>query len=660
MKFLKYTLITFIVVIPCIITILIYNDKITQNSPVYYKQGVEFYDNGDYSNAYYNFGKIKKFSPLHSIALYKQAKSAQKVGDYSMAALKYRLFLEKNENSIFAQTARFNLAKCYFYLKKYPEAKAMFIESKNKNKEHDNGEDYYLGLIEKSNNKNQAAQYFVNYLSSTKIEDKINEAAATEELSSIGRELTLEEKELIGKIHYKNKKYAKAIEYLSTLPMDCCWDYLVLANHNAGNKVIAKKLIENGIIKYTNKIEKENLYKIYDIYATYLQGKKLKNWTTIHDIVVKNNLNGEDYVLYKIAEISPQIKAQEIYKQIIEKFPKSDFAPESIWNVFWTNYKNKNYQEAEKLAYKHLKTYRKVNSTTRIAFWLAKTEFKLNKISEGNNILSRLVTKFPDDYYGLRAESILNKKNNFWQTETNKKLPLPNEEMNFPITLSHLDIKDLKLINTLFEMGDYSIWLDANFDNKIVESWFELRKDKKARSAVLAREAIKEMDLKPSFLSAAYKLAYPRHWTEEINIAGEKLGLDPYFVIALIKEESHFDENAKSKTNATGLMQLMPNTANYMISKLSLDFPALATLDNPRTNIYLGCNYLRYLKDRFDNNDLFVTAAYNGGEGSVSKWIKQYGTEDYDEFIENIPFDETRHYVKKVFRSYHLYKKIYE
>ena len=61
MKFLKYTLITFIVVIPCIITILIYNDKITQNSPVYYKQGVEFYNNGDYSNAYYNFGKIKKW-----------------------------------------------------------------------------------------------------------------------------------------------------------------------------------------------------------------------------------------------------------------------------------------------------------------------------------------------------------------------------------------------------------------------------------------------------------------------------------------------------------------------------------------------------------------------------------------------------------------------
>ena len=123
MKFLKYTIITLIVIIPCIITILIYNDKITQDSPVYYKQGVEFYNNGDYQNAYYNFGKIKRISPLYSIAIYKQAKSAQKVGDYSMAALKYKMFLDKNPNSIFSKTARYNLAKCYFYLKKHPEAK---------------------------------------------------------------------------------------------------------------------------------------------------------------------------------------------------------------------------------------------------------------------------------------------------------------------------------------------------------------------------------------------------------------------------------------------------------------------------------------------------------------------------------------------------------
>ncbi|MCD7878644.1 MAG: hypothetical protein LUG16_01770, partial [Candidatus Gastranaerophilales bacterium] len=88
MKYLKYLLGFLVVIVPCIVAVLIYNDKITQDSPRYYKQGVELYDKGDYENAYYNFNKISKISPLYAMALYKQAKSAQKVGDYNTAILK--------------------------------------------------------------------------------------------------------------------------------------------------------------------------------------------------------------------------------------------------------------------------------------------------------------------------------------------------------------------------------------------------------------------------------------------------------------------------------------------------------------------------------------------------------------------------------------------
>lgn len=658
MKYLKYLLIALIIVLPCALTILIYNDKITQNSPVYYKQGVEFYNNGDFQNAYYNFGKINRISPLYSMAVYKQAKSAQKVGDFSMAALKYKLFLDKNQNSIFTPTARFNLAKCYFYLKKYDEAKELFTLSKNKRQNKSYGEDYYLGLIAKSTDKNIAANHFIEYLKENR-SDKVNEMSAAEELSTLGRGLSQDENLLLGKTYYKNKKYAKSLEYFSKIPMSICWDYLVLSNHYAGNKVIAKKLIESGINKYSQNTDEENLHKIFDIYTSYMSGTKIKNWTQMLKFAQTNNIKGQDYILYKLAGLSPKEKSILLYTEIEEKYPNSNYAPESLWNVFWSKYGKKDYSQAEKLAIKHLKSYKNVNSTTRVAFWLAKTELKLNKAQEAHNLFSKIASKYPDDYYGLRAEYIANRKNDFWTTQTGKKIPLQKEGLEFPISLSHLDIKDLKLINTLFEMGDYEIWLDANFDNKIVESWFELRKEKKTRSTVLARDAIKEMSIKPSFLSAAYKLAYPRHWVEEINIASSKLGLDPYYIIALIKEESHFDEHAKSSSNASGLMQLMPATANYMIGKLSIDIPVLANLENPRTNIYLGCHYLKYLKDRF-NDDLLVTAAYNGGEGAVSRWVKLYGTQDYDEFVENIPVDETGNYVKKVFKSYHLYKKIYE
>ena len=662
MKYLKYIIGILIIVVPCIITVLIYNDKITQNSPLYYKQGVQFYNDGDYSNAYYNFGKIKWISPLYPAALYKQAKSAQKLGDFRTAVIKYELFLEKLPNSIFEIKAKLNLGKSYFYSKQYTEAKTQFEELYKQTNNLGAEEVFYLGLIEKNNKKDKAYEYFKGYLEYALSDKALNKSyilPAAEELSSLGIELTSKDKLLLGKAYYKNEKYKKAMEYLSQIPIINSWDYFVLSNHYAGNKVIAKKLIESGLPTYASFSEEDNLHEIYDIYASYLTGSQKKNWSQIYNLVKEKSLKGEDYILYRIAEISSAEKANLLYNEIIQKYPESKYAPDALWNVFWDKYKKKDYENAEKLAIQHIKTYRNIKSTPKMAFWLAKTAIKQNKLSEAHNYLSKLNSKYPDNYYGLRAEDLLNKKNNFWTSDKRNKISEQNEEIEFPISISKFEIKDIKMINTLFEMGDYEIWADANFNNPIVESWFALKRDKKAQSIVLARDELDKMDIKPPFISASYKLAYPRHWVKEINIAGEKLELDPFLIAAIIREESYYNEYAKSPTGAIGLMQLMPQTANYMISKLTSDINNLQNIENPRINMFIGCNYLKYLKEQF-NDDLMVVAAYNGGEGSVRRWMKKYRMSDYDEFIEEIPYEETQNYVKKVFRSYHMYKKIYQ
>ena len=138
-----------------------------------------------------------------------------------------------------------------------------------------------------------------------------------------------------------------------------------------------------------------------------------------------------------------------------------------------------------------------------------------------------------------------------------------------------------------------------------------------------------------------------------VSEMGEKYGVEEKLIKALIKQESGFNPNAVSSVGAKGLMQLMPATANYMVSKLSLDFPKLDELKKPRTNMYIGCNYLKYLKDKF-NNDLYVIAAYNGGEGSVSKWLKKYnaGPGAVDKYDGVPPYKETQNYVKAVLANY--------
>lgn len=663
MKYLRYILAVLVVVIPCVLTVLIYNDKITQNSPVYYKQGTDFYNNGDYQNAYYNYSKIKWISPLYTMALYKQAKSAQNLGDYSTAAIKYKFYLEKENNGIFTDSAMYNLAKSYFYLKKYAEAKEQFLAVKNKNENKPSKVDYYLALLFKQENKDKAAQYFRSYLEgalSGEIEDKTCVLSSAEELATLGINLSDKDKQLIGQAYYLNKKYSKALEYFSKLPVYKYWDYIVLANHYAGNKVIAKKLIEDGLSLYSSSADPERLRKIYNIYTSYMPGTKVRNWTQMYKITDGNMLKGNDYVMYKLAGMLPLDKAVELYKKIEENYPSSDYAPESLWKVFWYEYfVKKNYAQAEIIAIKHIKRYDKAKSRPKMIFWLAKSYVKLNKISEAHGIWSKLAAKYPDDYYGLRAESIINKRNDFWKTNSANNIT-NKEALGFPISLSKLDIKDLKLINTIFSLGDYEVWLDANFDdNKIVESWFEARKGKKASSVVMARDTIEDMTVKPPFISPEYKLAYPLYYTDEVNLQSKKFNLDPYLVMSLIREESYFNKNARSATNAIGLMQLMPSTANFIISKFYIDAPMEKDITDEKVNILLGCTYLKYLKERFNDNDLYVIAAYNGGEGSVNRWLKTKNS-DADEFVENIPYDETHNYVKKIFRTYHLYKKIYE
>ena len=659
LKYLKYIFWTFLVIIPCIVTVLIYNDKITQNSPMYYKQGVDFYNAGKYPDAFYNFNKIKWISPLYPIAIYKQAKSAQKTGDYKTAAYKYNLFLKKVPDSVFSTKASENLAKSYYYLKQYEEAKTEFEKLAVKINNPGTEETFFLGLLEKNYDKNKAANYFRQYLKSILNGDAINKyyiIASAKELLNLGIELSNEDLKLIGTAYFREHKYKDALECFSKLPVEDCWDYFVLANNYVGNRVIAKKLIEDGLKFYGNQAQEDNLYAIYNIYTSYQSSSKLKNWIQTEKFVKENNLKGSDYILYKLAELSTKEKAIIYYKSIYQNYPDGKYAAESLWHIIWNEYKQKNYKEAENLIRTHLKTYKKVKSTPKVMFWLGKIYLKENKIQEANSVFNKLAVKHPDDYYGLRA-SYINKKNEFWQTEKKDKLPEEKCDIDFPISSADINLKDLKLINTLFKMGDYEIWQDADFSNPILESWFEFKKGNKSHSIVLARDEISQMDLKAPIISSAYKLSYPLYMVKEINIAGEKLNIDPYLITSIIREESYFNEHAKSRTGAVGLMQLMPQTAAYMLGKLNEE--EMIDIEDARVNLYLGSNYLKYLKERF-NNDLYVVAAYNGGEGSVNKWIKNFNNDDYDEFIEDIPYDETRNYVKKVFRTYQMYRKIYK
>lgn len=157
-----------------------------------------------------------------------------------------------------------------------------------------------------------------------------------------------------------------------------------------------------------------------------------------------------------------------------------------------------------------------------------------------------------------------------------------------------------------------------------------------------------------------YKLLYPLYYKELIYKYSEKYKIDPFFVAAMMREESRSSRDIVSSAGAIGLMQIMPDTGKDFAKKFNIQDFKTDMLFQPELNIQIGAWEMKSYMDRFNNNLFIVIGAYNAGPARMREWMKKISLSDLDEFIEDIPFVETRRHIKKVLDSYILYKELYE
>ena len=165
------------------------------------------------------------------------------------------------------------------------------------------------------------------------------------------------------------------------------------------------------------------------------------------------------------------------------------------------------------------------------------------------------------------------------------------------------------------------------------------------------------MKNKPDKYDLRWRLVYPLNYYDTIKHYAEKARNNIPLILSIIREESYFDPKAQSVVGASGLMQIMPATANEIAKRYELD--ELYNLFDADTNIMLGNYYYSELRSLLSGFDVSAIAAYNGGIVNVQQWKTSLYYNDTDELIEQIPYPETQDYVKKVFRSYLNYVRIY-
>jgi len=148
---------------------------------------------------------------------------------------------------------------------------------------------------------------------------------------------------------------------------------------------------------------------------------------------------------------------------------------------------------------------------------------------------------------------------------------------------------------------------------------------------------------------------FPQPYMDLVANFSKTTGVEPFVIFAIMKRESAFNKDAVSRSGALGLMQLMPYTAERFEPGLDQK-----KLKDAETNVRLASLYLKKLFEKYDGNLIYIAAAYNAGEESLDRWVKWYGSKlDKIEFIENIPYMETRAYVKSVVANYYMYNALY-
>ena len=155
------------------------------------------------------------------------------------------------------------------------------------------------------------------------------------------------------------------------------------------------------------------------------------------------------------------------------------------------------------------------------------------------------------------------------------------------------------------------------------------------------------------------KLIYRQDYSEYVEKYAKENNIDSLLVYAIIKAESNFNDDAVSNKGATGLMQLMNETAEEVAQNESIEFVSNDSLYNPEINIQIGVTYFANLLEIFGNVAIAL-AAYNAGMGTVQSWIDDGIIKANGSDIENIPYKDTNMYVRKILNDYEIYKKLYQ
>jgi len=375
--------------------------------------------------------------------------------------------------------------------------------------------------------------------------------------------------------------------------------------------------------------------------------------------------------------------AIEYYADLAGRFPGDKNASAAHWRAGWLSYRLGLYPAAEHIFDEQIQLYPGTTETVSALYWRG----RLYETQDHNPAMAAanyrtIVRAYQHFFYAqmarLRLAALATPASTDRlpgapapgntqaapqpQLDSIQPLPVPHFVDSFPEDSPHLAKARLLANAGLTEYIALEIKADPNSsswgalaEGQIYSSYGQTFRAVRALKRAIPNAASVSIQSIPL---AYWRILFPEPWWNTIETESAKNNLDPYLVASLIRQESEFDSTAISYANAYGLMQLLPTVGKSMAHQEGIAHFQTFQLLDPNMNIRLGTRYLRQMLDRFGGVKEYALAAYNAGDSRVVDWQAAGPYSGIDEFVESIPFTQTREYVEAILRNEETYKAI--
>ena len=373
-------------------------------------------------------------------------------------------------------------------------------------------------------------------------------------------------------------------------------------------------------------------------------------------------------------------QASVYYTQLVRQFPQADGAANAHFWLAWRAHLARDYRTASRLLTEHVANYSEVTENRgKAGFWAALDAERSGDKETAVTLYRALLLRYGSGWFGLNAErriaKLVNEGVQARPFESDlllrravqglQTVNLPQEKVK-DADAEHV-IKAEQLMRVALHQSAMNE-LDAARANYPDSPSVNLRIAQIFRAQgepVAALNALKRsypdygQMLPEEATREVWSIFYPLKWWSNIKEEAKRHNIDPYLIAGLIRQETVFTPNARSRANALGLMQLLPYVGRDVARKTGAGAITSNDLFNPVLNIQLGTAYVKELMQGFDRFE-YVAAAYNGGPTRVRRWIKDLPTSEIEEWVESIPLSETRLYVQGVYRNARQYQRLYD